>query len=160
MLKYETLRTITHETVWWNDHEDKNCKSEPGQYLKENPTHKFTWTITRNARENLRRLRILEAYFTKTICPTLNDELDNYILTIFMNFYFFVSKTWLILWITYTWKVIILVIVDRDHKRWAIILNHSSKFRTIKSVVHTSLMGCNIKNRATLQKFREITNLR
>ena len=63
---------------------DKNSKSEPAKYLKENPTTKFTSTIISKAPENLKR-RVLEPYFIKTICPTLNEQLDNDISTIFRN---------------------------------------------------------------------------
>ena len=31
--------------IRWNEQEDKNSQSEPAKHLKENPTHKFTWTI-------------------------------------------------------------------------------------------------------------------
>ena len=34
------------------------------------------------APENFRKRRVLEAYFIKTICPTLNEQLDNDILTL------------------------------------------------------------------------------
>ena len=59
----------------YNEHEDKNSKSEPAKHLKENPTHKFTWTIISKAPENFRKCRVLEAYFIKTTCPTLNEQL-------------------------------------------------------------------------------------
>ena len=49
------------------------------------PTHKFTWAIISKAPENSRKRRVLEAYFIKTICPTLNEQLDNDILTLFRN---------------------------------------------------------------------------
>ena len=29
----------------WNEHEDKNRKSELAKHLKQYPTRKFTWTI-------------------------------------------------------------------------------------------------------------------
>ena len=73
------------KSVWWNENEDKNSKSEPANNLKENPTHKFTWNIISKAPENLRKQRVLEACFIKTICATLNEELDNDILTLFRN---------------------------------------------------------------------------
>ena len=71
--------------IRWNEHEYKNSKSEPGKHWKENPTHKFTWTIISKAPENFCKCRVLEAYFIKTICPTLNEQLDNDILTLFRN---------------------------------------------------------------------------
>ena len=60
-----------NDSLWWNEHEDKNSKSEPAKHLKENPTHAFTWSIISKAPENFRKRRVLEAYFIKTICPTL-----------------------------------------------------------------------------------------
>ena len=35
--------------------------------------------------ENFHKGRVLEGYFIKTICPTLNEQLDNDILTPFRN---------------------------------------------------------------------------
>ena len=35
--------------------------------------------------ENFRKRRVLEAHFIKTIRPTLNEQLDNDILTLFRN---------------------------------------------------------------------------
>ena len=66
----------------WNKHQDKNSKSEPAKHLKENPTYKFTWTIISKARD---KRRVLEAYFVKTICLTLSEQLDDDILTYFRN---------------------------------------------------------------------------
>ena len=34
--------TVRNTKMRWNEHKDKNSKSEPAKYLKENPTHKFT----------------------------------------------------------------------------------------------------------------------
>ena len=77
--------TVRNAKIRWNEHEDRNSKSEPGKHLKENPTHKFTWTIISKVRKNFRKSRVLETHFIKTICPTLNELLDNDILTLFRN---------------------------------------------------------------------------
>ena len=77
--------TDRNAKIRWNEHEDKNSKSEPAKHLKENPTHKFRWTSISSAPENFRNRRVLEAYFIKTICPTLNEQLGNDILTFFRN---------------------------------------------------------------------------
>ena len=69
--------------IRWNEQEDKNSQSEPAKHLKENPTHKFTWTIISQAPENYRKHRVLETYFIKTICLTLNEHL--HILILFRN---------------------------------------------------------------------------
>ena len=59
--------TVCNAKIRWNEHEDKNSKSEPAKHLKENPTHKFTWTIISKVPENFRKPRVFEAYFIKTI---------------------------------------------------------------------------------------------
>ena len=77
--------TVRNAEIRWNEHEDKNCKSEPAKHLKENPTHRFRLNIISKAPENSRKCRVLEAYFIKTICPTLNEQLDNDILILFRD---------------------------------------------------------------------------
>lgn len=52
-----------------------DSKWEPAKEFKENPTHKFTWTIISKAPEDFRTRRVLVPYFTKTICPTLIEQL-------------------------------------------------------------------------------------
>ena len=77
--------TVCNAKIRWNEHEYKNSKSEPAKHLKENPTHKFIWTIISKAPKNFCKRRVLEAYFIKTIYPKLNEQLDNEILTLFRN---------------------------------------------------------------------------
>ena len=77
--------TVRNAEIQWNEHKDKNSKSEPAKHLKENPTHKFRWAIISKAPENFRKLRVLVACFIKTICSTLNEQLDNDILALFRN---------------------------------------------------------------------------
>ena len=77
--------TVRNAKMRWNEHERKNSKSEPAKDLKENSTHKFTWNIVRKAPENFCKHRVLVTYFTKTICPILNEQLDNNILARFKN---------------------------------------------------------------------------
>ena len=62
-----------------------DSKWEPAKEFKENPTHKFTWAIISKAPEDCRKRRVLVAYFTQTICFTLNEQLTNDILTPFRN---------------------------------------------------------------------------
>ena len=69
--------TVGNAKIRWNEHEDRNSKSEPAKHLKESPTHKITLIMTSKAPENFRKLRVLEAYFIKTISPTLNEQLEN-----------------------------------------------------------------------------------
>ena len=77
--------TVHDAKIQLNEHKEKNSKSEPGEHFKENPTHKFTWTIISKAHENYCKRRVLEVYFIKTICLTLNEQLDNDILILSGN---------------------------------------------------------------------------
>ena len=76
---------VRNVKIRWNKHVDKNSKSKTAKHLKENPTQTFIWTIISKAPDNFRKRRVLEAYFIKTICPTLNEQLDSDILTLFGN---------------------------------------------------------------------------
>ena len=77
--------TVCNAEIRWNEPEDKNSKSEPAKYLQENPTYKFRWAISSKVAENFCKCRALQAYFIKTICPTLNEQLDYGILTLFRD---------------------------------------------------------------------------
>ena len=77
--------TVGNAKTRWNEHEDKSTKTEPAKHLKENRTHKFKWATINKVSENFRKRRVLEASLIKTICPTLNEQLDNDILTLFRN---------------------------------------------------------------------------
>ena len=78
-------KRVHNEKTQWNGRKDKNSKSESTKHSKENPTHKFTWTIICKAPGTFYKHRVFKAYFTKTSCPTLNKQLDNDILTLFRN---------------------------------------------------------------------------
>ena len=52
---------VRNAKIRWNKHEYRNSKSETAKHLKENSTHKFTWTIISKAPENFRKRRVLEA---------------------------------------------------------------------------------------------------
>ena len=75
--------TVCNAKIRWIEHKDKNSRYEPAKHLKKNPIHKFAWTIISKAPENFCKRRVLEAYFIKTLCPTLNEQVDNDILTLF-----------------------------------------------------------------------------
>ena len=77
--------TVLNAKIQWNEHNDKNSKSELVKHSKENPAHRFTWITIGKAPKNFRMRRVLEAYFIKTICPTLNDLRDYDILTLLRN---------------------------------------------------------------------------
>ena len=65
--------TVRNAKTRWNEHKDKNIKSELAKYLKVNKTYKLTWTILSKALETFCKGRVLELYFIKIISPTLNE---------------------------------------------------------------------------------------
>ena len=49
----------------------------------------------------------------------------------------------------------VLCIVDQDHQKWAIAVDHSSKFKVILSMINSPLMAYNTENWATIQELPE-----
>ena len=68
-----------------DEHEQPNGKSEPSKHLKNNPGHQFNWMILSRAPSHRLKRKILEAYFIKQLNPSLNDQLDSEILTLFRH---------------------------------------------------------------------------
>ena len=63
--------------IRWDERSDVTKNSEPANHLTRKTEHEFSWCVfTRNPENTLRR-RIMEAYFTKLIVPSLNEQLDN-----------------------------------------------------------------------------------
>ena len=63
-----------------------NTKAKTANMKKENSANKFTWIVISKAPENLLKHKALEAILIRTICPTLNEQLDSDILALFRNF--------------------------------------------------------------------------
>ena len=68
-----------------DEHEQPNGKSKPSKHLKNNPGQKFDWVILSRAISHRLKRMILEAYFMKQLNPSLNDQLDSEILTLFRH---------------------------------------------------------------------------
>ena len=83
--KKHSVLCLFNANTRWNEHKNKNNKSESAKYLKKNPALKFRWTIISKVPKNFHKHRVLEAYFIKTICPTLNEQLSNDSSTPFRN---------------------------------------------------------------------------
>ena len=58
----------------WAQHEDPNHKSTPSTYLKDNPTHKFTWEVLCTSSENANKRKIHEAIYINKYKPSLNKQ--------------------------------------------------------------------------------------
>ena len=78
----ETIRNVVTRI---DEHEQPNGKSEPSKHLKNNPGHQFNWMILSRAPSRRLKQKILEAYFIKQLNPSLNDQLDSEILTLFRH---------------------------------------------------------------------------
>ena len=77
--------TIRNAVTRIDEDEQPNGKSEPSKHIKNNTGHKFDWMILSRAPSHRLKRKILEAYFIKQLNPSLNDELDNEILTLFRH---------------------------------------------------------------------------
>ena len=67
------------------EHENPTKKSEPSQHIKRNIHHTFTWKILCNAPTKLRERKNLEASFISLMKPSLNDQVEFKVLTLFRN---------------------------------------------------------------------------
>ena len=77
--------TITNVVTRIDEQEQPNGKWEPSKHLKNNPGHQFDWKMLSIAPSHSLKQRILEAYFIKQLNPSLNDQLDSEILTVFRH---------------------------------------------------------------------------
>ena len=77
--------TIRNAQTRFNEHEDIRKTSEPAKHLKNNTTHTFTWSVISRAPENFQKRKILEAYYIQVLNPSLNEQLDSDVLTLFRN---------------------------------------------------------------------------
>ena len=75
--------TIRNAVTRIDEHEQPNGKSEPSKHTKSNTGHKFNWMILLRAPSHRLKRKILEAYFIKQLNPSLNDQVDSEILTLF-----------------------------------------------------------------------------
>ena len=67
------------------DHNDPSKKSELAKHLKNNFHHVFNWVILYKAPQNYKVRRNLEASYIALLKPTLNEQKDLEILTLFRN---------------------------------------------------------------------------
>ena len=77
--------TIKNVVTRIDEHEQPNGKSECSKHLKNNPGHQFNWIILSRAPSHRLKRNIPEAYFINQLNPSLNDQLDSEILTLFRH---------------------------------------------------------------------------
>ena len=80
-----TAETKRNVEIRWEEHSDINKISEPSRYLKNNPTHAFTWKVLMTAPINDRARKNLEASFIALSRPSLNEQIDAKKLLLFRN---------------------------------------------------------------------------
>ena len=78
----ETIRNVVTRI---DEKEQPNGKSEPSKHSKNNPGHQFNWKKLSRAPSHHLKQNILEAYFIWQLNPSLNDQLDSEILTLFRH---------------------------------------------------------------------------
>ena len=68
-----------------SEHNDPTKKSEPVKNLKNNFHHVFNWVISRKTPQNYKVRRNLKALYIALLKPTLNEQKDLEIITLFRN---------------------------------------------------------------------------
>ena len=69
----------------WNEHQISTNKSEPARHIRNNIDHDFSWKILCNAPSKTRERKNLEASFIALLKPSLNEQVDFKVLTLFRN---------------------------------------------------------------------------
>ena len=77
--------TVRNTQTRWSEHEDPTHNSEPARHLKDNPDHSFTWKNLCNAPSDSAKRKFLEASFIANSKPTLNEQVEFRLLTLFRN---------------------------------------------------------------------------
>ena len=67
------------------EHNSPNDKSNPTKHLRDNIDHSFNWKVICNAPNRKLTCKILEAYFTATMKPSLNEQIDSDLVHLFKN---------------------------------------------------------------------------
>ena len=78
-------QSVGNVVLRWAEHEDTNKQFEPAKHLKYFLDHHFDWKVLTRAPEHMRKRKILEAFLIKSISPSLNEQLDTALLTLFRN---------------------------------------------------------------------------
>ena len=78
-------QTIRNASIRWEEQNDPTNKSEPAKHLKNNFHHVFNWVTLCKAPQNYKVRRNPEASYIASLKPTLNEQRDFEILTLFRN---------------------------------------------------------------------------
>ena len=77
--------TKRNASARWEERNNPTKNSEPAKHLKSNINHVFNWVILCMASKNYKVRRNLEASYIALLRPTLNEQKDFEILTLFKN---------------------------------------------------------------------------
>ena len=77
--------TICNTSIRWEEHNDPTKKSEPAKHLKSNFYHVFNWVILCKTPQNYKVRRNSKALYIVLLKPTLNEQKDLEIMTLFRN---------------------------------------------------------------------------
>ena len=78
----ETVRNVRTR---WAEHENPTKESEPARHIRDNPTHTFEWKILSSAPKYSNDRKNLEASWIALRKPTLNEQVQFKVLTLFRN---------------------------------------------------------------------------
>ena len=67
--------SVRNAVLRWAEHEDPNKQSETAKREKYFPDHQFEWKVLTRAPEHMSKRKILEAFFIKSISPSLSEQL-------------------------------------------------------------------------------------
>lgn len=71
--------------IRWNQHDDPKHDSNPAKYLKNNPTHAFSWKVLCKSSTNTNKRKIHEALYIAKFKPSLNNQIYHKSLVLFKN---------------------------------------------------------------------------
>ena len=77
--------TVRNASVRWNEHEEPKKDSEPEKHLRVNIEHTFKWKVLMCAPKNSKQRKNLEASIISINAPSLNNQLETKILTLFRH---------------------------------------------------------------------------
>ena len=77
--------TIGNVSIRWEEHNEPTNKSGPAKHLKKNFLHLFNWVNLCKAPKNCKARPNLEASYIVLLKPTLTEQKDFEILTLFRN---------------------------------------------------------------------------
>ena len=83
--EFYAAETKRNTKVRWREHCSTKKMSEVGDHLLVNSGHTVHWEILTNAPRQVNKRKILEAFYIRTLQPTLNNQLNTKRTLLFRN---------------------------------------------------------------------------